>query len=258
MRRILNLLTFIVLAQLAAMGAAPNPPLLECPSITVETPSDLICPASEVTFTASVLGGDPNIQQTYHWTVSAGRIVSGQGTPTITVATADASASLVGNGEGITATVALGGFTALTTSCPQTASRTVRMAGCCLPRKFDEYGDIQLNDEKARLGNFAIQLRNEPEALGYILIYAGKRAHVNEAERRLERAKNYVVIEHGINAQRIVTIDGGYREDLTVELWVLPENFPPLTPDKASTIDPSQVEIIPDPPQSTRTRKRNR
>ena len=28
--------------------------------------------------------------------------------------------------------------------------------------KFDEYGNIRFNDEKARLDNYAIQLQNEP------------------------------------------------------------------------------------------------
>ena len=30
--------------------------------------------------------------------------------------------------------------------------------------RFDEYGNIRFNDEKARLDNFAIQLQNEPGA----------------------------------------------------------------------------------------------
>lgn len=257
MRRILNCLTLIIFAQLGVMGTTLRLPLLECPTITVDTPTEIICPAAKVTFTASMTGGDPNIQQTYNWTISAGRIISGQGAPTITVETADAPASLIGEDKGITATVTLSGFTALTASCPQVASYTVRIATCCLPRKFDEYGDIAFNDEKARLENFAIQLRNEPEALGYILMYAGKRAHANEAKTRLERAKNHVVNELGINAERIVTIDGGYREDLTVELWVLPADAPPITPDSASTIDPSEVEIIPDPPKRIGRRGRN-
>ena len=33
--------------------------------------------------------------------------------------------------------------------------------------KFDEYGNIKFNDEKARLDNYAIQLQNEPGAQGY-------------------------------------------------------------------------------------------
>jgi hypothetical protein len=246
----LKLLTLIILAQpgMMAKGEASHPARPECPIITVEASDDLVCPYGDVTFTAGVAGGDPSIQQTFNWTVSAGTIIAGQGTRTITVSTANATVSPTGEPQSITATITIGGFTALTVSCPQTSSHTVGIASCCIfHRKFDEFGDIALNDEKARLKNFVIQLQNEPGTLGYIVIYAGKRAHLNEAQGRLERAKNYLVNEGGLDAQRIQTIDGGYREELTVELWVAPSGAPPLVPDTSGNMDPAEVEIIPDP-----------
>lgn len=36
---------------------------------------------------------------------------------------------------------------------------------------FDQYGMTQWEDEQARLDNFAVQLMNDPELIGYILIY---------------------------------------------------------------------------------------
>lgn len=41
---------------------------------------------------------------------------------------------------------------------------------------FDSYGDISWEDEKAHLDNFAIALQRDPNTIGYIIVYAGRRA----------------------------------------------------------------------------------
>src|SRR5204862_5517989 len=139
---------------------------------------------------------------------SAGTITSGQGTSSITV---NASA-----GQTITATVDLGG---LDPNCPKTASCTTSIKppppGS---RKFDEYGNIRFADEKARLDNFAIQLQNEPSALGYIVGYG---SCDREGLSRATRAQNYVVKTRGIEARRVLTVDGGCLPELLTELWIL-------------------------------------
>jgi len=43
-----------------------------------------------------------------------------------------------------------------------------------------------------------------------------------EAEARAQRAKDYLVNTRGIDAGRLVTVDGGCRSDLSVELWIVP------------------------------------
>jgi hypothetical protein len=86
--------------------------------------------------------------------------------------------------------------------------------------KFDEYGNIAFNDEKARLDNYAIQLQNDPTSTGYIIAYADRTGPVGQAEARAQRAKDYLVNTRGIDASRITTIDGGCRETLAVELFV--------------------------------------
>ena len=69
-----------------------------------------------------------------------------------------------------------------------------------IPVKFDDYGDIRFNDEKARLDNYAIQLQNQPGAQGYIIGYGtcsgdGLCSHTSciVAQKRIERAKDYLV-----------------------------------------------------------------
>ncbi len=99
------------------------------------------------------------------------------------------------------------------------------------PSKFDEYSNIPFSDEKARLDNFAIYLqKEEPEFKGYIIVYAGRSTRSGGAQARAKRAKDYLVKVRGIEAARIVTIDGGCRDQLEVELYVLPAAMSPLTP----------------------------
>jgi hypothetical protein len=110
------------------------------------------------------------------------------------------------------------------------------------PRKFDEYSNIPFSDERARLDNFAFYVQQEQETIGYIIAYAGRRARAGEARARAERAKNYLVNKRGINAERIVTIDGGHREELMVELYLVPRGM--AGPSATPTVDPSEVQII--------------
>lgn len=99
-------------------------------------------------------------------------------------------------------------------------------------RKFDEYGDIGRNDERARLDNFAIQLQQESSARGYIISYGGQCGLNHEALIRANRAKGYLANARAIEARRIVAIDGGYRDELYTELYIVPAGAvpPSVTP----------------------------
>jgi hypothetical protein len=118
---------------------------------------------------------------------------------------------------------------------------------------FDTFGDIRFEDEKARLDNFAIQIMNQKDAHGFIIVYAGRKATVNQAQRRANRAKNYMVNVRGIDKERLYAVDGGYREDLEIKLIVAPAGAepPPLDP----LLDPSQVQIVSN--KKRRSQKRN-
>jgi hypothetical protein len=109
-------------------------------------------------------------------------------------------------------------------------------------RKIDEYGNIAWNDERARLDNFAIELQSDPAARGYLMCYGGRVGRPGEAGRRCRRAKNYVSRHRGIAASRVVTIDGGFRENLTVELWVVPPGA--TLPHPSPSLDPREVWFV--------------
>jgi hypothetical protein len=218
--------------------------VLPCPTVNVTCP-DTVDEGQPATFTANVTGGDPNVAATYNWSVSAGTITSGQGTPSITVDTTGQG------GQTITATVNVGGYPP---ECNTSASCSTTVNRIVVARLFDQYGNIAFNDEKARLDNYAIQLQNEPGAQGYIVVYGGRRGRANEAQARADRAKDYMVNTRGVDPGRIVTVDGGYREDLTVELWIVPTGATP--PTASPTLQQSDVTIITGGTGRSRRRRR--
>ena len=202
---------------------APPPP---CPTVSVSCPTDVEA-NQPITFTASVSGGAPGATFTYNWSVSAGTISSGQGTSTITVDTAGAG------GQSVTATVSIGGADP---SCNNTASCTTAVKPAPQPpRKFDEYGNIRFNDEKARLDNYAIQLQNEPGSTATIIVYG---SCAGEAQQRGDRAKDYLVNTRGIEAGRITVVDGGCRAELKVQLWIVPQGSTAPAADEPGAVEP--------------------
>jgi hypothetical protein len=111
---------------------------------------------------------------------------------------------------------------------------------------LDTFGDIPFEDAKARLDNFVIELQTlraeDPKWRGYIVVYAGRRAHVGEAQFRAECAKNYLVKVRGMDADSLVAADGGFREELLVELYLSPKDvYPPLL---RPTVSPKKVKIL--------------
>ena len=107
--------------------------------------------------------------------------------------------------------------------------------------KFDAYGDLSPDLERERLDAIAAALRLRPEADVYLIAYAGKIAHKGEAGARAACARSYLIKKHHIQADRIQTIDGGYREMFEVEVYV--EEKDGLIPLATPSVRPSAVKI---------------
>lgn len=71
----------------------------KCPQVMVSSSAQ---PGGKIGYTAMVDGGDPDVSPTFNWAISAGSIVSGQGTPVIEV---EAEPN-----QFVTATVDVGGY----------------------------------------------------------------------------------------------------------------------------------------------------
>ena len=199
-----------------------------CPRISVSCPSapDIREP---IEFSASISGGDPNAKPTYNWEVANGVITEGQGTSTIKVR--------VDNYQTVTATLRVGGLDPIcstTASCSGPIHLPVPLA-----QKIDSYGSVSTNNERAKLSLFAAQLLQQPGAQGYVLFYGGRRG-VSGAARTGKRAKAYLVKERGIAADRIVIVEGGQKERLTIDLWIVPTGSTP--PQPTPTVDRGPVK----------------
>lgn len=194
------------------------PPRPVCPNVSIYCP-DVQQAGTPITFTASVSGGTPGVTPVFNWRVSAGQIVSGQGSPTITVDTAGLA------GQPITATVEVAGY-----NLECRASCQAAVPAPPNPTMFDEIGEIQRDDEKARLDVFAIELQNSPGAQGYIIGYGGRNKRFGTGQQRAQRARDYVVTTRGIDASRIVIVDGGTRATGSTQLWIVPPGATPPSP----------------------------
>jgi len=190
-----------------------------CPNVEIVSPAN-VAVDQPVTFSSNVYGGTPVVSPIYNWTVSAGTILEGQGTSSIKVATTGLA------GQTIKATLSLGGQ-ALDCSASSGVSIPLPQAKS---RKFDEFPAISRNDEKARLDNYAIEIQNDPTSTAYVVIYPLRSARAGDTQRRSQQIVDYLVNTRHLDAKRIVSVIGGARDELHVELWICPQGTTPNQP----------------------------
>ena len=198
----------------------------DCPITKVSCP-DMVYINDKLVMTANVSGGDSNVTPTYNWSVSAGTIESGQGTSTIEISTKD-----LDDGQTVTSTVELGGYSRECGYGQTAASCTTSLMKKAEARKLDEYGKLLPKDENERLDKFTMELQMDPTSQGYIIAYGGRVSRPGDAQRAADKAKVYLVTRRGFDRDRIVTIDGGHREQTAIELWLVPSraSLPKPTP----------------------------
>jgi len=96
----------------------------------------------------------------------------------------------------------------------------------------DSYDD-QIKGSEAEmwhLADFRDKFLKQPGAKAYIVAYVGREDPPGKANRYALRAKRWLVVVHGVDAARIVTVDGGRREKFIVELWITPQDAQPPVP----------------------------
>lgn len=110
------------------------------------------------------------------------------------------------------------------------------------PDKYDDWGDVQFSEEQLHLKKIARQAKEWHLSIIYLVIYAGQRACKGEAEARGIRAQDYLLKE-GIEPERIVWIDGGWKKTLAVDVWIWPLQFGRPKPTTDDTLKRSQITI---------------
>ena len=218
----------------------PLPPLPKSPCpypVNVSAPKT-VNEGEIITFAADVeYSGTSGLR--YVWTVSPSRarVISGAGTPTINVDSTGLG------GQRVIATLAVDDGSA-DPSCRQTAQSVAVVTAperkVIVAREFDECNNCTFDDQKARLDNLTVELQNDPSTRAYIIAYGGRSSPLAQVEILMKRSRDYIIEQRGIDAARITTLNGGFREDDSVELWVVPSGAAP--PQATPTIQAGEVK----------------
>lgn len=194
-----------------------------CPTLSITGPAGISQPNEPVTFTADISEEAKRYDLRYRWSVSSGTIIEGQGTLTLKVLPKDLY------DENITATIEVIG---LPETCGNiTASET--MATICPPSKIlaDEFSISASRIDKARLDNFANELRKNPTAQGFIIELFDSSVSKKTVEAKSRKIYNYfttidfdksrITILNGL-----ATLNGLGKENLT-QFFIVPAGATP-------------------------------
>jgi hypothetical protein len=232
----------------------PPPPVKSvCPfPVNLSAPTQ-VSEGEVITYTADVAytGSSP---LNFTWTVSPGnaRLLTGAGTPTITVDSTGLG------GQTITATLVVDDGSG-DPMCRQSAQASTSVAPRPRERpsrQFDVCCSCSFDDQKARLDNLAVDLQNDPSTTTYVIAYGGRTSRIGQADLLGTRARDYLVTNRGIDQSRIVVINGGFREEDCVELWIVPTGATP--PQPTPTVQAGDVRPAPTKAPRRRGRRRGR
>jgi hypothetical protein len=202
-----------------------------CPSVWLRGSTYVPRPSGPLSFKATANVNAGKVSPTFAWSVSGGRIVGGQGTDTMTVEPPPGA-----SGE-VVARVELQGYSL---ECPVGAlAANWRTTIGVTHFKLDEFGDIRQGDTKARLDNLAIELQINPTLQAHLVVYGGRNGPRGQMTRRALQLKTYLTETRAVEAARVFTVEGGFREELSGELWLSPPGSP--APPVSPTVDEGYV-----------------
>lgn len=218
----------------------PLPPLPKSPCpfpVSISAPNQ-VTEGEIITYTADVAySGNSALKYTWVISPSSARIISGGSTSTLNVDSTGLG------GQRIIATLTADDGSSDPT-CAQSAQAVSIIAAikkvAIVAREFDECDNCTFDDQKARLDNLAVELQNDPTTRAHIIAYGGRMSPVGQVERLMSRAREYLVTQRGIDASRLVVINGGFREDDSVELWVVPSGA--TAPQPTPTVQAGEIK----------------
>jgi hypothetical protein len=212
-----------------AINFRPSPPIVKspCPYPVSLSVDGEVSEGEVITFSTDTAYSG-NALLNYSWTLSPrdAKVLTSVGNR-ITVD----STSL--GGQRVTATVVVDDGSG-EAACRQTAqaSTSVRPPERVEhpSKQFDVCCSCSFDDQKARLDNLAVELQNDPTATTYVIAYGGRTSRIGQADLLGTRARDYLVAQRGIDQSRITVMNGGFREEDCVELWIIPSGATPPQP----------------------------
>lgn len=193
-----------------------------CPTLILRVPKHKVAVRAPIVLSADLTGAEKSLGEerakllSFTWLIPDAVIVSGQGTREVLV---DMTAQQATTTRVISVDLHVEGFPP---ECTNTIVRSLTVdSNCVEPARIDQYGEVTFENEKPHLNVLADRLKNMGrDSLAYIVVYAGKTACASEAELRANRAKKYLVEQRMIPEGQIEAVDGGFRDALTVELFL--------------------------------------
>ncbi|MGD9588564.1 MAG: hypothetical protein AB7Q37_04210 [Pyrinomonadaceae bacterium] len=190
-------LCILLLGSLAtAFGQDPKP---ECPRIELFGPPGILKPGDKFSYTVKV-GKDSLSHLKYHWKLSEGEVVSGQGTSAIEIAWPQQ--------DMLTVTVEISG---LPVNCTAIASDHLEYLPAPVSKLIDEFGKRPKADIETRFRKFFAELGNNTRDHGYIINY-GTDKEIAARERLFMQN----IAFRNFDRSRITMIRGGAHESGTV------------------------------------------
>lgn len=93
----------------------------------------------------------------------------------------------------------------------------------------DDGSGRTFEQDKPRIDRFAKAMKDNMSADAYIIAYAGLVSYKNEARIRLNCTRKYLITTHGISRSRLKLINGGYRVERSVQLFLVNPGDPKPT-----------------------------
>jgi len=190
--------------------------LVACPIITVIEPQGVTNVGDTAEFKLN-----PSISKIedleFVWSVSsAGTIESGQGTNAITVRT-DSKV----DAKTLTATVSIKG---LPKECENTAKGEAVLLKSQGDILLDEFRRIPLNDQRARLDSFVMDLIHNPTQIGYVVLNYKKGTKDSKVLKRVRFIKDHVFGVRKLAKDRLVILSEPSDRE-TTKIYRLPRDY---------------------------------
>jgi hypothetical protein len=209
----------------------PEARAVACPKVTVQAQAaKVVRDGQPVTFLANIAGGDPKVQPMLLWSSTAGYIKDGQGMRKIEVDTTGAGGM---PDRELQVQLWVGGYAA---ECVIQETATIKIIPPAT--KFGEFGELPQKAVTENLQALAQFLAHSTDNV-YLFVYAGKKSERNFTANSIRKMKEELVIA-GLAPRRVMSMDGGFREEPAFEFWIVPVGAEPPRP--SPTVRRDEIE----------------
>jgi hypothetical protein len=196
----------------SAISTPQSIPMLQ---IAFQCPTYPISAKFPIVLYADIFGPSNRIDQSrlvFSWKLSEGEIRSGQGTRRLEfVAKTETSRQIDVN---------LNVDGAPPDLAPEVSCRVTVDPNCSLAPLADQYSNITFSAEQSHLDRLAAKLASDSKSILYLVSYGGRNSCIYETRWRAERAQKYLVEQHKTAANRVIIVEGGFRESWSLEFYI--------------------------------------